>query len=109
MTTRIRRLPVWLLPATLAFVIVMIGFGSPVQSQETSTPEEKKAEYREARVALLEEMSLVMNDFNRSLDEFGEGIAKIAAYLPLAVGYLALTLPISFYTRKLENRFKYET
>jgi len=30
-------------------------------------------------------------------------------YLPLAVGYLVLTLPISLWTRHLEKRHAYET
>ena len=30
-------------------------------------------------------------------------------YLPLAVGYLILTLPISLWTRRLEQRHKFET
>lgn len=31
------------------------------------------------------------------------------AYLPLALGYLVLTLPISFWTRRLEQQFRYAT
>jgi len=31
------------------------------------------------------------------------------SYLPLALGYLLLTLPISLWTRHLESKFKYET
>lgn len=34
--------------------------------------------------------------------------ATFESYLPLALGYLALTLPISFLSRKLERRFRYE-
>jgi len=34
--------------------------------------------------------------------------SDFAAYLPLAVGYLALTLPISLWSRRLEKRFRYE-
>lgn len=34
--------------------------------------------------------------------------STFAAYLPLAVGYLALTLPISVWSRRLERRFRYE-
>lgn len=33
----------------------------------------------------------------------------IESYLPLALGYLVLTLPISLWTRRLESRHKYET
>ncbi len=35
--------------------------------------------------------------------------STFAAYLPLAIGYLVLTLPISYWTRRLEERFRYET
>jgi len=35
--------------------------------------------------------------------------STLESYLPLAMGYLLLTLPISFWTRWLEKRMKYET
>lgn len=35
--------------------------------------------------------------------------STLESYLPLAVGYLALTLPVSLLARKLEGRFRYET
>lgn len=35
--------------------------------------------------------------------------STIESYLPLAIGYLMLTIPISFLTAKLEKRYKYET
>ena len=35
--------------------------------------------------------------------------STLESYLPLAVGYLILTLPISLWTRSLERRHKYET
>lgn len=35
--------------------------------------------------------------------------STLESYLPLAVGYLLLTLPISFWTRWLERRMRYET
>jgi len=35
--------------------------------------------------------------------------STLEAYLPLAVGYLCLTVPISLWSRWLERRFKYET
>ena len=35
--------------------------------------------------------------------------STMESYLPLAVGYLLLTLPISLWTRWLENRTRYET
>ena len=34
--------------------------------------------------------------------------AAFESYLPLALGYLVLTLPISFLSRSLERRFRYE-
>jgi polar amino acid transport system permease protein len=33
----------------------------------------------------------------------------LECYLPLALGYLILTLPISLWTRRLEQRHKFET
>ena len=35
--------------------------------------------------------------------------STLESYLPLAFGYLALTLPVSILARKLEKRFRYET
>ena len=35
--------------------------------------------------------------------------STLESYLPLAVGYLILTVPISLWSRWLERRFKYET
>ncbi len=35
--------------------------------------------------------------------------STLESYLPLAVGYLVLTVPISLWSRWLERRFKYET
>lgn len=35
--------------------------------------------------------------------------ASLESYLPLALGYLVLTLPISLWTKKLEKDFRYET
>jgi polar amino acid transport system permease protein len=35
--------------------------------------------------------------------------ATFESYIPMALGYLILTLPISFWTRSLEERFRYET
>lgn len=34
--------------------------------------------------------------------------STLESYLPLAVGYLILTLPISLWSRRLEKRFRYE-
>lgn len=35
--------------------------------------------------------------------------STLESYLPLAVGYLIVTLPLSLITRRLERRFRYET
>jgi polar amino acid transport system permease protein len=35
--------------------------------------------------------------------------STLESYIPLAIGYLILTLPISLLTRHLEQRFRYET
>jgi polar amino acid transport system permease protein len=35
--------------------------------------------------------------------------STMESYLPLAVGYLALTLPVSLLARRLEHKFRYET
>ncbi len=35
--------------------------------------------------------------------------STLESYLPLALGYLALTLPVSILARNLEKRFRYET
>lgn len=35
--------------------------------------------------------------------------STLESYLPLAVGYLLLTLPISLWTRWLEKKVKYQT
>ncbi len=35
--------------------------------------------------------------------------SSFECYIPLAVGYLLLTLPISFLTRTLETRARFET
>lgn len=51
------------------------------------------------------------------LDEFTQNARNVASYtysnfesyLLLAAGYLVLTLPISLWTRRLEQRFRYET
>jgi polar amino acid transport system permease protein len=35
--------------------------------------------------------------------------STLESYMPLAIGYLIITLPISFWTRKLERQFHFET
>jgi polar amino acid transport system permease protein len=35
--------------------------------------------------------------------------STLESYIPLAIGYLILTLPISIWTRRLEQRHGYET
>ncbi|SDT90401.1 amino acid ABC transporter membrane protein, PAAT family [Verrucomicrobium sp. GAS474] len=52
-----------------------------------------------------------------AVDEFTQNARQVnaftystlEAYLPLAVGYLILTLPLSLWTQSLEKRFQYET
>ncbi len=34
---------------------------------------------------------------------------SLEGYLPLAIAYLAVTLPLSWWARSLERRFAYET
>lgn len=36
-------------------------------------------------------------------------LSPFESYLPLALGYLAITLPISLFARHLEDKFRYET
>jgi polar amino acid transport system permease protein len=38
-----------------------------------------------------------------------QAYTALEGYLPLAVLYLALTLPLSAWSRRLEARFKFET
>lgn len=35
--------------------------------------------------------------------------STLESYLPLAIGYLAITLPISLLSRRLEKKFRYAT
>jgi polar amino acid transport system permease protein len=35
--------------------------------------------------------------------------STLESYFPLAIGYLILTLPISLLSKKLEQRFRYES
>lgn len=40
---------------------------------------------------------------------FNATYSTMESFLPLAAGYLILTVPISFWTKRLENRLRYET
>lgn len=40
---------------------------------------------------------------------FNATYSTMESFLPLAAGYLILTLPISFWTKRLESRLRYET
>ncbi len=46
--------------------------------------------------------------FMQTREAISNSYASIEGLIPLSIGYLAITLPISLYSRKLEARFKYE-
>ena len=51
---------------------------------------------------------IAVTEFTRAAQQVdGATLAGIASYVPLAAGYLVLTLPISFWTRRLEERMRY--
>lgn len=65
-------------------------------------------------VSLIKDSSLLsiisVNEFTKNAGETGNITFSIfECYLPLAAGYLILTLPISFLTRYLEARSRFET
>ncbi len=52
---------------------------------------------------------IAVNEFTQMAREVNANtFSTLESYVPLAVGYLALTLPISLVTKKLERRFAYE-
>jgi polar amino acid transport system permease protein len=64
--------------------------------------------------ALIKDSSLLsiiaIKEFTMAAREINAAtFSTLESYLPLAIGYLLLTIPISVLTRKLEKRFKYET
>jgi len=65
-------------------------------------------------VSLVKDSSLLsiiaISEFTLNAQEVNAfTFSTLESYLPLAVGYLALTLPISIWTRWLERRVKFET
>jgi polar amino acid transport system permease protein len=65
-------------------------------------------------VSLIKDSSLLsiigLNEFTLNAREVNSyTFSALESYIPLAVGYLLLTLPISLWTRRLEQRHKYET
>jgi polar amino acid transport system permease protein len=65
-------------------------------------------------VSLIKDSSLLsiisISEFTLNAQEVNAfTFSTLESYLPLAVGYLLLTLPISIWTRSLEKRFHYET
>ncbi len=65
-------------------------------------------------VSLVKDSSLLMiigiSEFTLNAREVASyTLSPFESYLPLALGYLALTLPISLWTRHLETRARYET
>ena len=65
-------------------------------------------------VSLIKDSSLLsmiaVNEFTQAARDVNSATySTLECYLPLAVGYLALTLPISLWTRALEKRLRFET
>ncbi len=65
-------------------------------------------------VSLIKDSSLLsiigLNEFTQNAREVNSyTFSALESYIPLAVGYLMLTLPISLWTRHLEQRTKFET
>lgn len=65
-------------------------------------------------VSLIKDSSLLsiiaVNEFTQAARDVNSvTYSTLEAYLPLAVGYLVLTLPISLWTRRLERKIRFET
>jgi polar amino acid transport system permease protein len=53
---------------------------------------------------------IAIKEFTMSAREMNANtFSTLEAYIPLAIGYLLLTLPISWLSRELEKKYKYET
>jgi polar amino acid transport system permease protein len=53
---------------------------------------------------------IAINEFTLNAQEVNAfTYSTLESYLPLAIGYLVLTLPISLWARRLEARMHYET
>lgn len=64
--------------------------------------------------SLIKDSSLLsvigISEFTHSAQQINSATyGTIEVFLPLALGYLALTLPISLFARYLEDRFRYDT
>lgn len=64
--------------------------------------------------SLIKDSSLLsiisVNEFTLNAQEVNSfTFSTLESYLPLAVGYLLLTLPISLWTKRLEKRYRYAT
>jgi polar amino acid transport system permease protein len=65
-------------------------------------------------VSLIKDSSLLsiiaVNEFTQAARDVNSATySTLEAYLPLAAGYLILTLPISIWTRRLERKLRFET
>jgi polar amino acid transport system permease protein len=65
-------------------------------------------------VSLIKDSSLLsiiaVNEFTQAARDINSiTYSTLECYIPLAVGYLILTLPISLWTRSLEKRIRFET
>ena len=65
-------------------------------------------------VSLIKDSSLLsiiaVNEFTQSARDVNSATySTLESYLPLAFGYLILTLPISIWTHRLEQRMRFET
>jgi len=65
-------------------------------------------------VSLIKDSSLLsiiaVNEFTQAARDINSATySTLESYIPLAVGYLILTLPISLWTRRMERRLRFET
>ena len=65
-------------------------------------------------ISLIKDSSLLsviaISEFTLNAQEVNSfTYSALESYLPLAAGYLMLTLPLSWLARLLESRFRYET
>jgi len=65
-------------------------------------------------VSLIKDSSLLsiiaVNEFTQAARDVNSNTySTLECYIPLAIGYLILTLPISLWTRSLEKRLRFET
>src|SRR5213594_3609730 len=65
-------------------------------------------------VSLIKDSSLLsiiaVNEFTQAARDINSATySTLESYIPLAIGYLILTLPISLWTRSLEKRLRFET